>query len=350
MKETYYKQICENLYSGDVVSLLTQIYEYKGKQDVLVAAKADALEHLVEIAKIQSTDGSNRIEGIYTSNERLKLLVKDKTTPQNRDEQEIAGYRDVLTTIHESHDYIPLKTGVILQFHRDLYKFSGKSIGGNYKTQNNAIEEEDAHGNKSIRFQPLDAWETPEAMEKICNAFDKAIDEHQEPLLIIPIFILDFLCIHPFSDGNGRMSRLLTLHLLYRAGFTVGKYISIEKLIERSKETYYEVLQASSFGWHEGTNDYSAFIKYSLGIILAAYRDLMSRKQIISYDEPSKSDRIRDLIEGTLGKITKREILDDCPDISQVTVQRALRDLIDSGDIIKIGGGRYTEYIWNREK
>ena len=351
MKEVNYKKICEGLYTGEIVSLLNRIYEHKGKQDVLIATKADVLQHLVEIAKIQSTDSSNRIEGIYTSNERLKLLVKDKTTPHNRDEQEIAGYRDVLLTIHQSHDYIPLKTGIILQLHRDLYKFSGKSIGGSYKTSNNSIEEEDSQGNKHIRFQPLDAWETPEAVEKICDAFNNAIsNEHLEPLLIIPVFILDFLCIHPFSDGNGRMSRLLTLLLLYRAGFTVGKYISVERLIERSKETYYEVLQTSSFGWHEGENNYSAFVRYSLGIILAAYRDLMSRKQMLSTDEPSKSDRIRDIIEGTLGKITKREILDDCPDISQVTVQRTLKDLLDVGDITKIGGGRYTEYTWNRGK
>ena len=348
MKKFNYKQICENIYTNEIVSLLTQIYKYKGMQDVLIADKAEELQHLVEIAKIQSTDASNRIEGIYTSNERLKLLVKDKTTPHNRNEQEIAGYRDVLTAIHESHDYIPLKTGVILQLHRDLYKFSGKSIGGNYKQANNTIEEEDADGNKFIRFKPLEAWETPDAMENICTAFDKAIEEHLDPLLIIPVFILDFLCIHPFSDGNGRMSRLLTLLLLYRAGYTVGKYISIERLIERSKETYYEALQTSSYGWHEGENNYSAFVRFTLGIILSAYRDLMSRKQVISKEGPSKPDRIRDIIEGTLGKITKKEILDDCTDISQVTVQRTLKDLLDKNEIIKISGGRYTEYTWNR--
>lgn len=242
-----YSNKWKDLLTPDIVALLTQIHEFKGQQNLFIEQQADTLIQLVEIAKIQSTEASNKIEGIYTSDERLKMLVKDKTTPRTRDEQEIAGYRDVLATIHESHDFIPIKPTWILQLHRDLYKFSGLTFGGNYKNADNVIAEEDKEGNKYVRFQPVEAWETPEAMERLCKAYNEIVAENKgDLLLIIPMFILDFLCIHPFNDGNGRMSRLLTLLLLYRSNYTVGKYISIEKLIEQSKETYYEALKDSS--------------------------------------------------------------------------------------------------------
>jgi Fic family protein len=257
----------------------------------------------------------------------------------------------VLATIHESHDFIPPKPSIILQLHRDLYKFSGKSIGGSYKNSDNIIEEEDAQGNKYVRFQPVPAWETTEAMERVCTALEEASKNAEyDTLLLIPIFILDFLCIHPFNDGNGRMSRLLTLLLLYRAGYIVGKYISIEKLIEMSKETYYETLQQSSQDWHEEKNDYMPFVRYMLGVIVAAYRDFSSRVQFLTTSGLSKPDRVREIIKGTLGKITKTEIMQKCPDISQITVQRALNDLLKNDEIIKLSGGRYTSYTWNREK
>lgn len=341
----------EKLLTPDIVALLTQIHEYKGEQALLIEAKAATLSKLVEIAKIQSTESSNKIEGIYTSDERLKKLVQDKTTPRTRNEQEIAGYRDVLATIHESFDYIPPKASMILQLHRDLYKFSGASYGGHYKTADNVIAETDAQGNKNIRFQPLPAWETPEAVDSLCRAYEEAVGKgDMDPLLLIPMFILDFLCIHPFNDGNGRMSRLLTLLLLYRAGYIVGKYISIEKLIEESKETYYEALQQSSQGWHEGTSDYTPFVRYTLGVVAAAYRDFSARVQVLAVSGMSKPDRIREIIKGTLGKVTKAEIIQQCPDISKITIQRTLADLQKSGEILKLSGGRYTAYIWNREK
>lgn len=351
MREFNYDKRWRELLTPDVVALLTQIHEYKGEQTLFIEAKADTLTQLMNIAKIQSTEASNKIEGIYTSDERLKKIVRDKTIPKNRNEQEIAGYRDVLATIHESHDFIPPKPAYILQLHRDLYKFSGLSIGGSYKSSDNVIAEEDEFGNKSVRFQPVPAWETQQAVEQICKAYEEAVTSGKvDPLLIIPMLILDFLCIHPFNDGNGRMSRLLTLLLLYRAGYIVGKYISIEKLIERSKETYYEVLQQSSVDWHEGTNDYAPFVKYMLGIIVNAYREFSSRVKLLITSGMSKPDRVREIIKETLGKITKTEIMQKCPDISQVTVQRALNDLQKNGDIIKLSGGRYTSYIWNREK
>ena len=348
MRSFDYKEEWKKLLTPEIVMYLTQIHEFKGEQTLFIEAKADTLSQLVDIAKIQSTEASNKIEGIYTSDERLKALVKDSTRPRTRNEREIAGYRDVLNTIHENHDYIPPKPSIILQLHRDLYKFEGMDIGGRYKTSDNIIEEQDAEGNKSVRFRPMPAWETPEAIEKLCQSYDEALNsENIDALIIIPMFVLDFLCVHPFNDGIGRLSRLLTLLLLYRSGYIVGKYISIEKLIEQTKEIYYESLQLSSAGWHENKNDYEPFVKYMLGVIVAAYREFSSRVSLLTTQGMSKPDRVKEIIRATLGPITKTEILAKCPDISQVTVQRALADLVDKGDIIKLGGGRYTKYIWN---
>lgn len=351
MRTYDYSKKWQQLLTPEIVTMLSQIHEFKGEQKLYIEAQSDTLTQLVEIAKIQSTEASNNIEGIYTSDERLKNLVLNKTMPRTRGEQEIAGYRDVLATIHDSYEFIPVRPSIILQLHRDLYKFSGKSIGGAYKNSDNIIAEEDAEGNRFVRFQPLTAWETPEAIEQICNAFNDVMSRGEaDPLLIIPMFILDFLCIHPFNDGNGRMSRLLTLLLLYKAGYIVGKYISIEKIIETSKDTYYEALQSSSQDWHEEKNDYAHFVRYMLGVILSAYREFSERVKVLTTSGMSKPDRIREIIKDTLGKITKTEIMHKCPDISQVTIQRTLNELVKNGNIIKIGGGRYTSYVWNREK
>lgn len=203
MRQFDYREKWKSLLTPEIVSYLTQIHEFKGEHTLFIEAKADTLIRLVEIAKIQSTESSNKIEGIYTSDSRLRELVKDKTRPRTRNEQEIAGYRDVLNTIHESHDHIPPKSAIILQLHRDLYKFESYNIGGKYKTVDNVIEEEDSQGIKKIRFKPVPAWETPEAMEELCRAFEEAMATGEiDPLLLIPMFILDFLCIHPFNDGN----------------------------------------------------------------------------------------------------------------------------------------------------
>ena len=351
MRSFDYSSKWEKLLTPDIVALLTQIHEFKGEQSLFIEAKADTLTQLVEIAKIQSTEASNKIEGIYTSDARLKALVKDKTTPKTRNEREIAGYRDVLNTIHDSHDHIPIRPNIILQLHRDLYKFEGYDIGGKYKSADNIIEEEDAQGNKHVRFKPIAAWETSEAVQNLCDEFDKAIGKGTiDPLILIPMFILDFLCIHPFNDGNGRMSRLLTLLCLYRAGYIVGKYISIEYLIEKTKDSYYECLQESSAGWHDEENDYAPFVQYMLGVVAASYRDFRARVEILITSNLSKPERITRLIQSTYGEITKSQIMEKCPDISRITVQRTLADLLESDHIIKIGGGRYTKYVWNRDK
>lgn len=347
MRKFHYESEYKKLLTPEIVGYLAQIHEFKGIHSKL-DTQQDILSELVEIAKIQSTEASNRIEGIITTDDRLKKLVKEKTMPKNRSEKEIAGYRDVLATVHKEYDYIPVRPGVILQLHRDLYKYSGVGYGGNYKNSDNVIAEELPDGTRRVRFEPVPAWETSEAMNELCVAYNAAMSrEEMDALLLFPMFILDFLCIHPFNDGNGRMSRLLTLLLLYKAGYMVGQYISIEKLISDTKESYYEALQASSADWHENQNDYAPFVTYMLGIVVAAYREFTDRIALVAEKGVSKPDRIRKIIQNTPGRITKTEIMQQCPDISQTTVQRTLIDLCKTGEILKIGGGRYTSYTWN---
>ena len=295
---------------------------------------------------IQSTGASNRIEGIFTSDKRLEELVSQKAEPRNRSEQEIAGYREVLSTIHEGYEYIIPSPNIILQLHRDLYSYSQGAAGGSYKNSDNVIAETDADGHQKARFIPVPAFQTAEAMEELCTRFLEAWEADRiDKLVLIPMFILDILCIHPFNDGNGRMSRLLTLLLFYKAGYIVGKYVSMEMLIEKTKETYYEALQASSTGWHEGENSYEPFVKYYLGIMLKAYNEFESRVEHLKHRSLSKPDRIKAVIDNKVGKITKKEIMELCPDISRVTVERTLTDLVKRGYIAKVGAGPSTGYV-----
>lgn len=348
MRDYNYREKWYKLLTPEIVKKLTLIHEYKGEQRLFIETHKDELNELIEVAKVQSTEASNKIEGISTADDRLKNLVQAKTTPRNRDESEIAGYRDVLNTIHENYEYIPINTSYILQLHRDLYKFLGNVDGGIFKISDNIIKEKDVEGNEKIRFKPVAAWETPVSIDELCKAFSEAKDE-VEPLLLDMMFILDFLCIHPFNDGNGRMSRLLTLLLLYQSGFIVGKYISIEKIIEGSKETYYEALQDSSINWHENENDYKPFVNYMLGVIVNAYKEFEARVKLLTDPNLSKADRIREIIKNHIGTITKAELMAMNQDISDTTIQRALADLLKNGEIEKIGGGRYTKYVWKVE-
>ena len=345
-----YAIIPAELMNHELMNLVSAIHEYRGKQELFIEAKPDVLQAMLEIAKIQSTGASNRIEGIYTSEERLAALVKSKAEPRNRSEQEIAGYREVLSLIHDSYDYMVPRTNVILQLHRDLYQFSPASYGGSFKNSDNVIAEIDSSGQSRVRFQPLSAFETPDAVERLTNTFVEAVrTEKYDPLLLVPLFILDFLCIHPFNDGNGRMSRLLTLLLLYRSGYIVGKYISVEMIIEKTKETYYEVLQESSAGWYEGKNAYLPFVKYYLEVILSAYKEFSARVQLMQDRSLSKPERIRRLFANTLQKLSKGMILEKCPDISASTVEATLAALVKEGYIIKIGAGKTTAYIRNTD-
>lgn len=346
MKKYDYLKAPERLFTPEIIQMITRIHEHKGKQELFIEANLDELKTLMEVAKIQSTGASNRIEGIYTSDKRLEELVVQKVEPRNRSEQEIAGYREVLAMIHESYDYIQPRPKIILQLHRDLYSYSQGAIGGNYKNADNVIAETDADGNRKTRFIPVPAFQTEVAMGEMCDRFIEAWEaDHIDKLILIPMFILDFLCIHPFNDGNGRMSRLLTLLLLYRAGYIVGKYISMEMLIERTKETYYEALQDSSQEWHENNNSYEPFLRYYLGILLKAYDEFETRVVHLRNRSLSKPDRIKVIIEQKVGRITKKEIMELCPDISKVTVERTLTELVKSGYLLKIGSGPASAYV-----
>ena len=324
MRSFDYSKIPSELLCSEIINLVATIHEYKGMQALFIEAKPDILNAMLEIAKVQSTGASNRIEGIYTSDERLEAIVKEKVEPRNRSESEIAGYREVLQLIHENYDYMNPRVNVILQFHRDLYQFNPTPIGGRFK------------------------FETPDAMERLSSTFIEAINSEQhDPLLLIPMFIFDFLCIHPFNDGNGRMSRLLTLLLLYRSGYIVGKYISLEMIIEKTKITYYEKLEESSTLWLETKHSYLPFVKYYLEIVLSAYREFSSRVEHLQNRTLSKTERIKILFDNTLQKLSKKDILEKCPDISMSTVELTLADLLKNRYIIKTGAGRSTAYIRN---
>ena len=340
-----YNSIISN---SNIINLISKIHEYKGKQSYLLNTKKDTLETLLKVAKIQSTSSSNKIEGIYTTDKRIEKIVNQKLEPKNRNEEEIAGYRDVLSLIHENYNFIDVNKNTILQLHRDLYKYTGYSYGGKFKNSQNYIEEENEKGEKKIRFTPLSPLETPIAIEELCKNYNELVNnESCDLLVLIPIFILDFVSIHPFNDGNGRMSRLLTLLLLYKADYMVGKYVSIEKIIEETKESYYCVLEKSSINWHNNENDYSYFVEYYLGIILNAYKDFDSRINILESKKITAYDRIIDIFKNNIIPMDKAFIINKCPDLSETTIERTLYKLLKENKIVKISGGRYTKYKWN---
>lgn len=349
MRAFDYSKIPSELLCSEIINMVSAIHEYKGKQALFMEAKPDILDAMLEIAKVQSTGASNRIEGIYTSDERLNAIVKEKVEPRNRSESEIAGYREVLQLIHENYEYMTPRVGVILQLHRDLYAFNPTASGGRFKNADNIITE-NIDGKERIRFQPLSAFETPDAMERLSSTFIEALNaEVHNPLLLIPMFIFDFLCIHPFNDGNGRMSRLLTLLLLYRSGYSVGKYISLEMIIEKTKITYYEKLEESSNGWIDSKHSYLPFVKYYLEVLFNAYKEFSSRVDHFHNKALSKPERVRQLFDSTLHKLSKKSILEKCPDISMSTVELTLSELLKEGYIIKTGAGRSTAYIRNSD-
>lgn len=338
-------------FAPDIISQIALVHEYKGKQELFLEADQDSLAVLLEVAKVQSTKASNAIENIHAPDKRIADLVRQKTEPKNRSEQEISGYRDVLNTIHQSYDHIAVSRNVILQLHRDLYAYTGQGFGGEFKMADNVIAETDNGGISRIRFKPLSAFETPDAVASLCDAWNESLSACvYDQVVLIPCFILDFLCIHPFDDGNGRMSRLLTLLLLYQSDYIVGKYISLEMLIEQNKETYYETLESCSKGWYEGKNDYLPFIRYYLGILLKAYREFEARVADIRTDRKvSKEDRIRHVFESRSGTLSKRQLLELCPGISTTTVERALKSLLDANVIDKTGAGPGTAYFRKKE-
>lgn len=344
MRNFDYVSLKNEKWDSEIIGYIAAIHEMKGRQNLYLKQKPDALNALVEIAKIQSTESSNAIEGIHTTNTRLKQLFSEKTTPRNRDEEEIAGYRDVLNVIHENFEYISLTPNYILQLHKILYSRSSKNIGGSFKNVQNYISATDGNGKCYTLFTPLAPYETPMAIEQICEQFNKALaDGEVDVLILIPMFIHDFLCIHPFLDGNGRMSRLLTTLLLYKCGYLVGKYISLESKIAKDKNRYYDTLEQAQKGWHEGKEDTTAFIKYLLGTIVSAYRDFEDRMEIVG-EKASAIDIVRKAVAQKIGKFTKTEILELCPSISASSVESSLRKLAALGEIKKHGAGKNTFY------
>ncbi len=344
MRPFHYSEIKKQKWDSDMLSLIAAIYKEAGKQEMYLKQRPEELEKLVEIAKIQSTEASNAIEGIVTTSTRIRQLVEEKTAPRNRDEQEIAGYRDVLNIIHESFDVIPITQNYILQLHKILYGHMNNPMAGKTKSVQNYISATYPDGHIEILFTPLAPYETPEALDKICEEYNRVIGNMEvEPLIAIPIFIHDFLCIHPFNDGNGRMSRLLTTLLLYRNGFYVGKYISLEAKIAKNKDLYYDALRQSQDGWHEGTEDVVPFIKYLLGIILAAYKDFADRFALVE-TKLSAIETVRRATMSKIGRFTKQDIRELCPSISISSIEGALRKLVTSGELKKEGAGRNTCY------
>ena len=345
MRAFNYSLIKDRKWDSEMLGYIAAIYKEAGKQELYLKQKPEELEKLVEIAKIQSTEASNAIEGIVTTSTRIRQLVEEKTTPRNRNEQEIAGYRDVLGIIHESFDAIPITQNYILQLHKILYSHMNNPIAGRTKNVQNYISATYPDGHTETLFTPLSPFETPDALDRICREYNRVIGNMElEPLIAIPVFVHDFLCIHPFNDGNGRMSRLLTTLLLYRSGFYVGKYISLEAKIAQHKDLYYDALAASQIGWHEGTDDPVPFIKYLLSTILAAYRDFEDRFALVE-TKRSALETVRLAAQNKIGRFTKQDIRELCPSLSLSSVEGSLRKLVEDRELKREGKGKNTFYF-----
>lgn len=344
MRAFNYSAIKEQKWDSEILGLVAAIYKEAGKQELYLKQRPEQLEKLVDIAKVQSTEASNAIEGIVTTNTRIRQIVNEKTTPKNRDEQEIAGYRDALNIIHDSFDAIPITQNYILKLHKIMYSHMNNPLAGRTKTVQNYISATYPDGHTETLFIPLAPYETPEALDRICEEYNRVIGNMElEPLIAIPIFIHDFLCIHPFNDGNGRMSRLLTALLLYRSGFYVGKYISLEAKIAKNKDLYYNSLAKSQTGWHEGNENAVPFIKYILGTILAAYKDFEERMSLVE-TKLTTTETVRRASKNKIGRFNKQDIRELCPAISDSSIEGALRKLVATGELKKEGKGKSTCY------
>lgn len=344
MRAFNYSAIKEQKWDSEILGLVAAIYKEAGKQELYLKQRPEQLEKLVDIAKVQSTEASNAIEGIVTTNTRIRQIVNEKTTPKNRDEQEIAGYRDALNIIHDSFDAIPITQNYILQLHKIMYSHMNNPLAGRTKTVQNYISATYPDGHTETLFIPLAPYETPEALDRICEEYNRVIGNMElEPLIATPIFIHDFLCIHPFNDGNGRMSRLLTALLLYRSGFYVGKYISLEAKIAKNKDLYYNSLAKSQTDWHEGNENAVPFIKYILGTILAAYKDFEERMSLVE-TKLTTTETVRRASKNKIGRFNKQDIRELCPAISDSSIEGALRKLVATGELKKEGKGKSTCY------
>ena len=306
----------------------------------------DVFTELAAIARVQSVKSSNEIEGIVTTDERINEIVKGNSAPLNHNEQEIVGYRDALAQIHTNYTDMDFRESDILRLHAMMLNIAGYAFAGRYKEVDNDIIEEDKFGRRRVRFRPTSAADTPYEMQQLVLAEQEARDNPNiNQLLLIPCVVLDFLCIHPFRDGNGRLSRLLSLLLLYRNGFDAGKYISFEEQSNNRKGNYYEALKKSSDGWHDNQNDYSAFIMEFLTTIYVCYKELDKRFAVVGSRKVTKQARVEATILNSLTPVSKTDILKIHPDISGTTVEAVLGQMVRSGSVRKIGAGRGTRYI-----
>jgi Fic family protein len=328
------------------VATIQRLGEARGRQDLFVAQIPEQLEVLRQAAVVESSESSNRIEGVVAAPGRVEAIVLKAATPRDRSEQEIAGYRDALRLIHESHEHMDFTVNAVLQLHSMLFRYL-PSEGGLWKATDNEIVERDAQGQLTrVRFTPVPAVATPGAMSDLTGSYEQARSEgHFDPLIVVPLAILDLLCIHPFRDGNGRMARLMTLLLLYHFRYRVGRYISLERVIEESKETYYEALEASSQGWHEGRHDARPWLDYFWGVLLRAYGEFEERVGTLSLGRGSKTQQIRDAVGRRVGPFSISEIEADCPGVSRDMVRVVLRQLRDEGAITSQGRGRGARWI-----
>lgn len=326
-------------YSSDDIKTMRSLGESRGKQQLYVKQTPDTLEQLRKGALIESIDASNKLEGIIAPPARMKALVEQNDEPRNRSEQEIAGYREALELIHQSDADMPVRTNVIRQLHQRIYRYMPEE-GGQWKIADNKIIEKDGTGAVTrVRFDALPAVLTPQAMEDLITGYEKAVSENQDRMIVIPLFVLDFLCIHPFRDGNGRISRLLNLLLLYHAGYEVGRYISLERLFEQSSETYYETLEVSSRGWHKGKHDVMPWLRYTWGILIRAYKEFEERVGNVEAGRGSKSQRVRDAVERKVIPFRIRELEREVPGVGRETIRLVLREMKKEGRVKLEGRG-----------
>lgn len=321
------------------MATLRKLGECRGRQQLYVKQRQQTLDGLRTVAQIESTDSSNRLEGIVVPQARLQALVKGTTEPRDRSEQEIAGYRDALDLIHQHSADMSVTTNVIRQLHKEIYSYLSED-GGDWKAVDNEIVERDADNNiVRVRFKAVSAVATPQAMERLITDYRQAIADGHDPLIVIPLMILDFLCVHPFRDGNGRVARLLTLVLLYQAGYDVGRYISLERLYEESSRSYYETLEASSQGWHQNEHDVMPWLTYFWGVLIHAYKEFEERVGNLDGGRGSKSQRVRAAVERKLGPFRIVDLERDCPDVSRDTIRVVLREMKKEGRVNVEGRG-----------
>lgn len=327
-------------FSAEQLSTLRSLGECRGRQTLYERQRPQVLEALRTAATIESTDASNRLEGITVPEPRIKDLVLRNTQPRNRSEQEIAGYRDALELIHEVRKDMPVTVNVVRQLHARVYSHLAED-GGHWKTADNDIVERAPDGAIiRVRFHAVPAVATPQAMDNLVDRYALAEQERQEPLVLIPLVVLDFLCIHPFRDGNGRVARLLTLLLLYHFDYEVGRYISLERIFEKSKDSYYDTLEASSRGWHEGEHDVNPWLNYFWGVLQRAYNEFEERVGHIGTGRGSKSQQVRDAVARKLGSFAISDLERDCPGVSKETIRNVLQEMRAEGLLEMRGRGR----------